>query len=118
MTDLNKIAEKIQNLLDKTVANGATESEAQTALLLAQKLMKKYNINQESLSGEEKISYSLEACKVRVNPRSKWMCMVIANSFAVKAILSGGKICYFGRTMNVTAAWDDQGLPQPWSLWY
>ena len=51
MTDLNKIAEKIQNLPDKTVANGATESEAQTALLLAQKLMKKYNINQESLSG-------------------------------------------------------------------
>ena len=104
MTDLNKIAEKIQHLLDKTVANGATESEAQTALLLAQKLMAKYNINQESLSGEEKISYSLEACKVRVNPRSKWMCMVIADSFAVKAILSGGKICYFGRTMNVTTA--------------
>ena len=104
MTDLNKIAEKIQHLLDKTVANGATEGEAQTALLLAQKLMKKYNINQESLSGEEKISYSLEACKVRVNPRSKWMCMIIADSFAVKAILSGGKICYFGRSMNVTAA--------------
>lgn len=104
MTDLNKIAEKIQHLLDKTVANGASEAEAQNALLLAQKLMKKYNINQESLGGEEKISYSLEACKVRVNPRSKWMCMVIANSFAVKAILSGGKICYFGRTMNVTAA--------------
>lgn len=104
MTDLNKIAEKIQHLLDKTVANGATEGEAQTALLLAQKLMKKYNINQESLSGEEKISYSLEACKVKVNPRSKWMCMVIADSFAVKAILSDGKICYFGRSMNVTAA--------------
>ena len=104
MTDLNKIAKKIQHLLDKTVANGASEAEAQNALLFAQKFMKKYNINQESLSGEEKISYSLEACKVRVNPRSKWMCMIIADSFAVKAILSGGKICYFGRTMNVTAA--------------
>lgn len=104
MTDLNKIAEKIQHLLDKTVANGATEAEAQQALLMAQKLMKKYNINQDSLNGEEKISYSLEACKVKVNPRSKWMCMVIADSFAVKAILSGGKICYFGRSMNVTAA--------------
>lgn len=104
MTDLNKIAEKIQHLLDKTVANGASEAEAQQALLMAQKLMAKYNINQESLNGEEKISYSLEACKVRVNPRSKWMCMVIADSFAVKAILSGGKICYFGRSMNVTAA--------------
>lgn len=104
MTDLNKIAEKIQHLLDKTVANGASESEAQQALMMAQKLMAKYNINQESLGGEEKISYSLEPCKVRVNPRSKWMCMVIANSFAVKAIISGGKICYFGRSMNVTAA--------------
>jgi len=104
MTDLNKIAEKIQHLLDKTVANGATEAEAQAALLMAQKLMKKYNINQESINGEEKISYSLESCKVRVNPRSKWMCMIIAESFAVKAILSGGKICYFGRSMNVTAA--------------
>lgn len=104
MTDLNKIADKIQHLLDKTVANGASEAEAQNALLLAQKLMKKYNINQESLSGEEKISYSFEACKVRVNPRSKWMCMVIADSFAVKAALSGGKIYYFGHTMNVTAA--------------
>lgn len=104
MTDLNKIADKIQKLLDKTVANGCTEGEAEAALLMAQKLMAKYNINQESLNGEEKISYSLEACKVRVNPRSKWMCMIIANSFAVKAILSGGRICYFGRSMNVTAA--------------
>lgn len=104
MTDLNKIAEKIQHLLDKTVANGASEAEAQQALLMAQKLMAKYNINQESLDGEEKISYSLESCKVKVNPRSKWMCVVIADSFAVKVILSGGKICYFGRSMNVTAA--------------
>lgn len=39
MTDLNKIAEKIQHLLDKTVANGASESEAQQALMMAQKLM-------------------------------------------------------------------------------
>ena len=104
MTDMNKIADKIQALLDKTVANGASEAEAQTALKLAQKLMAKYNINQESLNGEEKISYSLEPCKVRVNPRSKWMCLVIANSFAVKAIISGNRICYFGRSMNAVAA--------------
>lgn len=102
--DLTKIAEKIQHLLDKTVANGASENEAQAAILLAQKLMAKYNINQEDLGSGEKISYSLEPCKVRVNPRSKWMCMVIADSFAVKAILSDSKICYFGRSTNVTAA--------------
>lgn len=104
MANVNTMAEKIQHLLDKTVANGASEGEARSALLLAQKLMAKYNINQEDLGGEEKISYSLKPCKVRVNPRSKWMCMVIADSFAVKAILSDGKINYFGRSANVEAA--------------
>lgn len=104
MTDLNKIADKIQHLLDKTVANGATEGEAQTALLLAQKLMKKYNIAASELGQNEKVEYAFEPCKVKVNPRSKWMCMIMANSFAVRAIISGNKICYFGYSANVAAA--------------
>lgn len=104
MIDMNKIADKIQHLLDKTVANGATEAEAEQALLMAQKLMAKYNIAEGDVGSGDKVEYSLEPCKVRVNPRSKWMCMVIANSFAVKAIISGNRICYFGRSMNVTAA--------------
>ena len=104
MTDLNKIADKIQHLLDKTVANGATEGEAQTALLLAQKLMAKYNIEANALNQGEKIEYSLEPCKVKVNPRSKWMCMIIAQSFAVRAIISGNRICFFGHKVNATAA--------------
>ena len=104
MTDLNKIADKIQHLLDKTVANGATEGEAETALLLAQKLMKKYNIAEGELNNGEKVEYSLEPCKVRVNPRSKWMCGIIAQSFAVRAIISGNHICFFGHKTNVMAA--------------
>lgn len=104
MENMDKIAEKIQNLLNKTVENGCTETEAQTALLLAQKLMAKYNIEQNALAGGEKINYSLEACKVKVNPRSKWMCVIIANSFAVKCVISGNKICYFGREDNAKAA--------------
>lgn len=104
MTDLNKIADKIQHLLDKTVANGATEAEAETALLLAQKLMAKYNIEANALNQGEKVEYSFEPCKVKVNPRSKWMSMIIASSFAVRAIISGNKICYFGHKTNVTAA--------------
>ena len=104
MTDLNKIADKIQHLLDKTVANGATEGEAQTALLLAQKLMKKYNIAASELGQNEKVEYAFESCKVKVNPRSKWMCMIMADSFAVRAILSGNRICYFGYKTNVEAA--------------
>lgn len=109
MTDLNKIADKIQHLLDKTVANGATEEEAQTALLLSQKLMAKYNIAANELNtGDKPIEYSFEACKVKANPRSKWMSMIIANSFAVRAILcndgKASRIYYFGYKANVMAA--------------
>ena len=104
MTDLNKIADKIQHLLDKTVANGATEAEAETALLLAQKLMAKYNIEANELNQGEKVEYSFEPCKCKVNPRSKWICMIIASSFAVRAIISGNRICYFGHKTNVMAA--------------
>ena len=109
MTDLNKIADKIQHLLDKTVANGATEEEAQTALLLAQKLMAKYNIAANELNtGDKPIEYSFEACKVKANPRSKWMSMIVANSFAVRVILcndgKASRIYYFGHKANVTAA--------------
>ena len=103
MTDMNKIADKIQKLLALS-GNNPSEDEAQAALLMAQRLMAKYNINQEDLGGEEKISYSLELVKVKTNPRSKRLCMIIANSFAVKAILCSNRIHYFGRKMNVDAA--------------
>ena len=103
--DLNKLADKIQHLLDKTVANGATEAEAKSALLMAQKLMAKYNIAEGDLSGtEEKITYSLEACKVKLNPRSKWMSGIIADSFGVRGIFFNNKIHFFGRSANAMAA--------------
>ena len=104
MTDLNKMAEKIQHLLDKTVANGATEAEAEQALLMAQKLMAKYNIAEGDIGSGEHITYSLESCKVKVNPRSKTMCLIIADSFAVKVIIHDSRICFFGRSANAVAA--------------
>ena len=106
--DLTKIADKIQNLLNKTVANGCTEGEAQAALLLAQKLMAQYNVDQAQLTGDATLRYSLETAKVRTNPRSKRVCSIIADSFACKAILqyqkNGYKICFFGREDNAKAA--------------
>lgn len=103
MADMNKIIEKIQHLLDKTVANGASEAEAKQALLLAQKLMAKYNIEQSAFSSGEKI-YNLEMCKVKVDPRSKRMSVIIADSFGCKAIITCGKIHFFGHSVNAVAA--------------
>jgi hypothetical protein len=42
--DREQLLSRIQNLLNKTVANGATEAEAEAAMVAAQKLMDRYNI--------------------------------------------------------------------------
>lgn len=104
MTDMNAIANKIQNLLNKTVENGATEAEAQAALLMAQKLMAKYNIELEQQTGSKDFKCSLEETKIKPNPRNNSLGNIIANSFAVKGILYGGKWAFFGREANAKAA--------------
>lgn len=104
MTDMNAIANKIQHLLNKTVENGATEAEAQAALLMAQKLMAKYNIELEQQTSSKDFKCSLEETKVKPNPRNNSLGNIIANSFAVKGIIYGGKWAFFGREANAKAA--------------
>ena len=104
MTDMNAIANKIQHLLNKTVENGATEAEAQAALQMAQKLMAKYNIELEQQTGSKDFKCSLEETKVKPNPRNNSLGNIIANSFAVKGIIYGGKWAFFGREANAKAA--------------
>ena len=81
MTDMNKIADKIQKLLNLD-GNNPNEEEAQAALLKAQALMAQYNVDMESLGQEEKIKYSLEITKVKANPRDNQLQVIIANAFA------------------------------------
>lgn len=104
MTDMNAIANKIQQLLNKTVENGASEAEAKSALLMAQKLMAKYNIELEQQTGSKDFKCSLEETKVKPNPRNNSLGNIIANSFAVKGIIYGGKWAFFGREANAKAA--------------
>lgn len=101
--NMEKIADKIQKLL-ALAGNNPSEEEAKAALLKAQKMMAEYNMSQADLNGEEKITYSLEPCKLKVNPRSKVTSCIIANSFACKVIIHCGKICFFGREDNAKAA--------------
>lgn len=101
--NMEKIADKIQKLL-ALAGNNPSEEEAKAALLKAQKMMAEYNMSQSDLNGEEKIVYSLEMCKLRVNPRSKVMSAIIANSFACEAIIHYNTICFFGREDNAKAA--------------
>lgn len=104
MTGINAIANKVQHLLNKTVENGATEAEAQAALLMAQKLMAKYNIELEQQTDSKDFKCSLEETKVKPNPRNNALGNIIADSFAVKGIIYGGKWAFFGREANAKAA--------------
>lgn len=104
MTDMNAIANKIQNLLNKTVENGATEEEARSALLLAQKMMAKYNIELEQETGSKDFKCSMEQTKIKPNPRNNTLGAIIAESFAVKGILYDGRWAFFGREANAKAA--------------
>jgi len=57
VTTTNHIVEKIQNLLKKTVENGASEEEAKAAASIAHNLMLKYNI--ELQEKNEELGYTV-----------------------------------------------------------
>ena len=105
MTDMNKIADKIQKLLN-LAGNNPNEEEAQAALLKAQKLMAQYNVDLESLGDDKKdLKCSLELTKVKANPRDNQVQVIIAIAFACKPIISCGRhLMFFGREDNAKAA--------------
>lgn len=105
MTDMNKIADKIQKLLN-LAGNNPNEEEAQAALLKAQKLMAQYNVDLESLgNGKKELKCSLELTKVKANPRDNQVYIIIANAFACKPIISCSRhLMFFGREDNAKAA--------------
>ena len=57
---MENVKDKIEKLLQHTVENGATESEAQNALLLARKLMLKYKIDKKDIYKSSNDIYQLE----------------------------------------------------------
>lgn len=100
-----KLIDKLNKLLVITTENGATEAEAESALLKAQKLMHKYNIAMEKLGGEEKIEYSLEMMDHTIKASPRWpLSSIIAKSFACRAIQTRGKIAFLGHKMDAKAA--------------
>lgn len=105
MTDskLNRIADKIQKLLN-LAGNNPSEAEAQAALLKAQALMAEYNIDKESLSAEEALSYDLIQTKVKSHKFNNQLGMILGSSFACRVIIVDSKVSFFGRSDNAKAA--------------
>ena len=88
MTDMNKIADKIQKLLS-LAGNNPSQEEAQAALMKAQKLMADYNVSMSDLHpGEASFKCSLEIANVKANPRDNAIQWIISNAFACKPLIS------------------------------
>ena len=50
---MNKIVDRIQKLLERTIENGATEAEAEQALEYANKLLEKHNLELEQVLAQK-----------------------------------------------------------------
>lgn len=91
---LNKI-KKLLALGDASKNN--SEEEAQSAMLMAQKLMAKYDISAEDVEGEEEEQYSHEMCE------HKWdyayripLANVLSKNFRCMVYVRGKKIVFMG----------------------
>lgn len=101
---MNDITSKIQKLLS-LAGNNPSEEEAKAALLKAQELMAKYNIEQAELQPEgQKYTYDLVETRVKDRGIHSSLGVVIATSFSCRIIRSAGYIYVFGRSDNAKSA--------------
>lgn len=103
MVDMNKIIDKIQKLL-ALAGNNPSQAEAESAALMVQRLIAKYNIDMNNISNEEQIQYKLlKAVHSNNEGYRSHLAVVIADNFRCKPILVGSTIHFFGREGDVDA---------------
>lgn len=104
--ELDNIVSKIEKLLSVTEDRGATENEALSASLLAQRLMKKYNIDYENLNAER--DEEILSADVGVPKGNKWkylLAQAVANGYCVKTYTKGTQcVCFYGYKRDVLIA--------------
>lgn len=104
---MTKIVDKIKNLLKHTVENGATESEAKTAFVLARKLMLKYKIEESEMIDSTNKDI-VRICLSDYNINIDWVYLLITtftdNFGVMKCIIKNGGKRHFiliGRKTDV-----------------
>jgi hypothetical protein len=100
-----KVVGKLNKLLVITKENGATDEEAQAALLKAQKLMYKYNISMAQLGADEEIEYGLEVVPHVIGASVRWpLAAILSKNFACRAIQLNRRMAFLGHKMDAKAA--------------
>ena len=109
MENMEKIVEKIKNLLD-LAGNNPNENEALAAALKAQELMAKYHVQLADVSGERSEKIVSELCDIRrVSGNSKWkvfLAEILAENFSCKCYLCGPNIVFYGYEKDAKIARD------------
>lgn len=101
---MEQVSAKIQKLL-ALAGNNPDATEAQAALLKAQELMARYNMEESQLhSGDEGFKYDLLSSKVSQHKFNNQLGTIIADSFACKCVILNKKVAFFGREDNAKAA--------------
>jgi len=104
--DLEKIRKKVQQLLNLTVENGATEAEAANALDKATALLEKYNLTMDTINDIDAAERKLveEGFQDYTCKWERILIYSIAKFNMCDTLRDGQKMCIFGRTINVMAA--------------
>jgi hypothetical protein len=98
----NRILEKVKKLLERTVENGCTESEAASAASLAQSLIDQHELSDEELSKDSsgKLGYRIQTHEIPVRYPESWrgmICLAVAKNCAVLCFRRADKQILMGR---------------------
>lgn len=98
---------KIEQLLNKTTEKGATEAEAESAILMAQKLMAKYHIQEKELNlGQEPVNEVFRK-STGYKAMAQWSIQIlqlIAKNFRCKSYLSNKEAAFIGEEADLEIA--------------
>lgn len=102
MTDMNAMLEKVKKLM-ALAGNNPSEEEAKAAMMKANALIAKYNLDLSQDTGV-KVEYGLVAATHSNNEGYRTsLAMVLADSFRCKCIMIGNKVHFFGRKQDAEA---------------
>lgn len=107
MSDRAKIIERIKKLFEVTTEHGASEAEAITAALTAQRLIAENNVlDWELAEGDEE---PIESAKVkRTRKWQTYIALTVAENFRCKVYTSSGtgqvNLCFYGYASDAQAA--------------
>jgi len=99
-----RILDKIEALLNKTTLKGASEAEAQEALLMAHKLMAKYHISDKELKTP---GNSAKTKSTNYKAMAQWsiaLLQIVAENFRCKSYLQNHNAAFVGEELDMKLA--------------